>query len=176
MPTCKVLTTFFLKNSVTSIFYCVFLIEQIFLVPLAPPRKDFEFFRIFDEIFVFVINSLVYSPQRSRDSPAYSSPESRPRLVYKKSAGAKYTRETRLPCELWIIHCGVLSLWLIRHLFVFFVNLFWCLFKNTPESRIPGVLITGESGVETTRYIHHRRVETARCIHHPWGVETPGYS
>jgi hypothetical protein len=43
----------------------------------CPVRKDFEFFRIFKELFVFVIDSPVYSPLGSRDSPIYSSPGSR---------------------------------------------------------------------------------------------------
>jgi hypothetical protein len=41
----------------------VFFIRQLLLVLLDMPRKDFEFFQIIDELFVFVI-----------DSPMYSSP------------------------------------------------------------------------------------------------------
>jgi hypothetical protein len=46
-----------LKGSVTRFFILVFLIKQLHLVPLDIPRKDFEFFRIFDELLVFTIDS-----------------------------------------------------------------------------------------------------------------------
>jgi hypothetical protein len=39
----------------------VFFIKHLLLVPLYTPRKDFEFFRIFEELFEFVIDSPVYS-------------------------------------------------------------------------------------------------------------------
>jgi hypothetical protein len=41
------------------------------------PRKDFKFFQILKELFVFVIDSLVYSPPRNKDSWVSSSPRSR---------------------------------------------------------------------------------------------------
>jgi hypothetical protein len=35
----------------------VFFIKQLFLVRIGTPRNDFEFFRIFVELFVFVIGN-----------------------------------------------------------------------------------------------------------------------
>jgi hypothetical protein len=46
-----------------------FFIKQLLLVLLDTPRKDFDFFRLFEELFVFVIDFLVYSPPGSRASP-----------------------------------------------------------------------------------------------------------
>ncbi len=43
-----------------------FFIKHLLLVPIGMPRTDFEFFRIFVELFVFVI-----------DSPAMNTPGSR---------------------------------------------------------------------------------------------------
>ncbi len=45
-----------------------FFASLILLVPLDTPRKDFKVFRIFEELFVFVIDSSVYSPPGIRDS------------------------------------------------------------------------------------------------------------
>jgi hypothetical protein len=39
----------------------VFFIKQLLLVPLNTARQDFKFFRIFEELFEFVIDSPVYS-------------------------------------------------------------------------------------------------------------------
>ncbi len=47
-----------------------FFIKHLLIVSLDTPRKDFEFFRIFEE---FVIDSPVYSLPGGRDSPVYSS-------------------------------------------------------------------------------------------------------
>ncbi len=60
----------------------VFFIKHLLLVPLDMPRKDFKFFRIFEELFEFVIDSPVYSLPVSRDSPVYSSPGSRDSPVF----------------------------------------------------------------------------------------------
>jgi hypothetical protein len=60
-------------------------IKQLLLDPLDMHGNDFEFFGIFEKLFVFVIDtpvysppesgdSLVYLPPWSRDSPKYSSP------------------------------------------------------------------------------------------------------
>jgi hypothetical protein len=58
-------------------------------------RKDFKVFRIFKELFVFVIDSpVVYSQTRSCDSMVYSSPGS-PDLVTQKPSGEKHTSESR---------------------------------------------------------------------------------
>ncbi len=55
------------KGTVSRDFSCpVFFIKQLLLVPIGKPRNDFEFFRIFVELFVFVI-----------DSPAINTPGSR---------------------------------------------------------------------------------------------------
>ncbi len=56
-----------LKEQCHEIF-CVrfFFIKHLLLVPIGMPRIDFEFFRIFVELFVFVI-----------DSPAMNTPGSR---------------------------------------------------------------------------------------------------
>ncbi len=56
-----------LKGTVSRDFSCpVFFIKHLLLVPIGTPRTDFEFFRIFVELFVFVI-----------DSPAMNTPGSR---------------------------------------------------------------------------------------------------
>jgi hypothetical protein len=46
---------------------------------------------------------------------------SSPKLVYKKPAGAKYTRESRLPCDEYTGLSLLLGAFVIRS---FFVNLF----------------------------------------------------
>ncbi len=67
-----------LKGTVSRDFLTlVFFIKQLLLVPLDKARQDFEFFRIFEELFEFVIDSPVYSLPGSRDSLVYSSPGSR---------------------------------------------------------------------------------------------------
>ncbi len=54
------------RRSVTRFFVSGFFIKQHLLVPIGMPRNDFEFFRIFVELFVFVI-----------DFPAMNTPGSR---------------------------------------------------------------------------------------------------
>ncbi len=72
-----------LKGTVSRVFLTlVFFIKHLLLVPLDKPRKDFELFRIFEELFEFVIDSPVYSLPGSQDSPVYSSPGSRDSPVY----------------------------------------------------------------------------------------------
>ncbi len=76
----------------------------------------------------------------------------------KEPSGAKYSKESRLPCD-WY----------------------------TGESWLPGLLFTRKFFLLTCSYacskytkkstplcIHHRGVETPLCIHH-WGDETPRY-
>jgi hypothetical protein len=63
-------------------FTLVFFIKHLLLVPLDTPRKDFEFFQIFKELFEFLIDSPVYSLPGSRDSPVYSLPGRRDSPVY----------------------------------------------------------------------------------------------
>ncbi len=55
---------------------------QLLLVLLDASRKDFKLFWIFEKLFVFAIDSPVYSSLRSWYSPVYSPPGSRPKLVY----------------------------------------------------------------------------------------------
>jgi hypothetical protein len=75
-----------LKGTVSRDFLTpVFFIKHLLLVPLDTPRKDFEFFRIFEELFEFVIDSPVYSLPGSRDSPVVNTPGSQPKLVNKKT-------------------------------------------------------------------------------------------
>jgi hypothetical protein len=51
-----------LKGTVSRDFFTVvFFIKHLLLVLLDTPKKDFEFFRIFEELFEFVIDSSVYS-------------------------------------------------------------------------------------------------------------------
>jgi hypothetical protein len=65
------------KGTVSRDFFTlVFFIKQLLLVPLNMARQDFKFFRIFEELFEFVIDTPVYSLPGSRDSPVYSSPGS----------------------------------------------------------------------------------------------------
>ncbi len=57
------------KGTVSRDFFTlVFFIKHLLLVSLDTPRKDFKFFRIFEELFKFVIDSPVYSQPGSRDS------------------------------------------------------------------------------------------------------------
>jgi hypothetical protein len=88
--------SFRLKGQCREILSSGFFHETTFPSPVDMSRKDFEFFRLFEELLVFLINFLVYSPPWSRDSQVYSSPEScdylvmntpgsRPKLVYKKN-------------------------------------------------------------------------------------------
>jgi hypothetical protein len=58
----------YLNGRCQEIFDSVFFIKHHLLVPLDTPRKDFEFFRIFEELFEFVINSRCI--QRSVDGAA----------------------------------------------------------------------------------------------------------
>jgi hypothetical protein len=47
-----------MKGTVSRDFLCpVFFIKHLLLVPKGMPRTDFEFFRKFVELFVFIINS-----------------------------------------------------------------------------------------------------------------------
>jgi hypothetical protein len=58
-----------IKGTVSRDFFTlVFFINHLLLVPLDTPRKDFEFFRIFKELFQFVIDSPVYSSSNAKDS------------------------------------------------------------------------------------------------------------
>ncbi len=50
----------------------VFFLKQLLLVPLDIAGKDFKFLQIPEELFVFVIDTLVYSPQGNWDSQVYS--------------------------------------------------------------------------------------------------------
>ncbi len=60
-PFCTFLS-YGLKGTVSQDFLTlVFFIKHLLLVPLDTLRKDFEFFRIFEELFEFVIDSPVYS-------------------------------------------------------------------------------------------------------------------
>jgi hypothetical protein len=71
---------------------------------LVRPAKDLEFFRIFEELFVFVINSPVYSPPLSHDSPVYSSPWSWDQISSQKTCWCIIHQEIKTP--LWLIHWG----------------------------------------------------------------------
>ncbi len=98
----------FKRNRVTRLFVSVFLFKQLLLVPVGTSSNDFEFFRIFMELFVFVIDSpfeffrifmelfvfVIDSPVMntpgSLDSPAVTAPETRLRIritprLFKKS-------------------------------------------------------------------------------------------
>jgi hypothetical protein len=69
------LSTEELKGTVSRDFLTlVFFIKHLLLVPVDKPGKNFELFRIFEELFEFVIDYPVYSLPGSRDSPVYSSP------------------------------------------------------------------------------------------------------
>ncbi len=91
-------------------------------------RKDFKFFWIFEDLFIFIIDSPVYStpgsqdfpvysPLWSHDSPLYSSPGSQdspvmntlgsgPKSLYKKATKAKTSGNWD---SLWLIHWGVFT-------------------------------------------------------------------
>ncbi len=81
--------------------------KQFLLVPLETPRNYFKYFRIFEELFIFVIDSPVYSPPGSRDSqvysppgkhdfPVYSSPET-PWCIHQWGVGLNWF--TKEPCQ-----------------------------------------------------------------------------
>ncbi len=56
-----------LKGTVSRDFSSAgFFIKQLRLVPMGMPRNDFKFFRIFVELFVFVIDSPVMNTPGSR--------------------------------------------------------------------------------------------------------------
>jgi hypothetical protein len=56
-----------LKGTVSRDFSSpVFFIKQFLLVPMGMPSSDFEFFRIFVELFVFVLDSPVVNTPSSR--------------------------------------------------------------------------------------------------------------
>jgi hypothetical protein len=97
----------------------VFFIKHILLVPLDTPRQDFKFFRIFENLFEFVIDSPVYSQPRSRDSPVYSSPGIRDSPVY-SSPGSRDSPVINTP--------GSLDSLVYYSPEISFVNLFLCLF------------------------------------------------
>jgi hypothetical protein len=120
----------------------VFFIKQLLLFLLDMPRKDFKFFWIFKKLFVFVIDSPVYSLPGSRDSLVSSPLGSRPKFVFfYKLASTKYTMESKLPRDQ-----NIEESWL-PDLFVtikFFCKPVLMLVPNTPRSWLPGVFITGE--------------------------------
>jgi hypothetical protein len=142
------------------------------------PIQDLDFCGTFVELFVFVIDSPVYSPPGSQDSPLYSPPGSQdsleysppgsqPKLLSKTVAGAKYSRESRL--SYWI-HNGAVTLCCIRHKSFYMSTSSDAGNKYTRKSRLPGVFATGESRLldvfKTFRCIHYRGVEIPQWIHH----------
>ncbi len=134
-------------------FSSPFFIIQRLLVPKDLEKKDFEFFRMFVELFVFLIDSLTCSSLGSRDSPVINLPRSRPKLVHKNTCWCQFSKESRLiPNEK-----DTMESWLLLYYSqVIFVNRFWCWYQNDQEIQAP-----------FRRCIHHRGVKT------PWGVETP---
>jgi hypothetical protein len=54
------------KNSVTIFFVSGFFFKLLLMVRIGTSRNDFEFFRIFVELFVFVIDSPVMDTPGSR--------------------------------------------------------------------------------------------------------------
>jgi hypothetical protein len=60
-----------IKGQCHEILYSVLFIKQLLLVPSDKPKKDFEIFRIFKELFVFIIDSPVYSSQGNQDFSLY---------------------------------------------------------------------------------------------------------
>ncbi len=62
-----------LKGQYPEIFYSGFFIKELLLVWLYTHRKNFEFFWMLKDLFVFIINFPVYSPLGSRNSLVYSN-------------------------------------------------------------------------------------------------------
>ncbi len=122
-------------------FPLVFLIKHLLLVPLDTPRKDFEFFRIFKELFEFVIDSPVYSPPGSWDSPVVNTLGVDLNWLTKEPSSAKYFKESRLPV---INTLGSLDSLVYYSRESFFVNCSYACSKYTKKST-PRVFITGES-------------------------------
>ncbi len=105
-------------------------------------RKDFELFRISKKLFVFVIDSPVYSPPGSRDSPVYSPPGSRPKFVFKKNLLVQNTPGSQDSPGINTLR----SLDSLVYLFPWYsCKPVLMLVPNTPRSRLPGVFITVES-------------------------------
>jgi hypothetical protein len=65
-----------LKGQCHEIFLLWFFHQTTCPNPVRHAWKDFKFFLIFEELFVFVIDSVAYSPPWSRGFPVYSSPGS----------------------------------------------------------------------------------------------------
>ncbi len=73
------------KEQCYKIFWHWFFSPKTSSSPLDMCRKDFKFLcRIFEELFVFVIDSLVYFPPECWDSPVIDTLGSLPKLVYRK--------------------------------------------------------------------------------------------
>jgi hypothetical protein len=163
------------KGQCHEIFYSGFFIKQLVIVPLNTSGKDFKFFRIFEELFVFVVDLPVYSPPGSRNSPLYSSlwsrdspvmntPGGQPKLgSLHKTCWCKIHQGVRLHCDEYTGRSLLPELFVTRKSFA---NLFYCLFQihKDVDSRC-----IHHRGFETPRCFHHMRVETPRCFHH-WGV------
>ncbi len=152
----------------------VFFIKHLLLVPLYTPRKDFNFFRIFEELFEFVMDSLVYSILGSWDSTVYSilgswdstvysSPESRDSPLYSSPGSwdspVVNTPGSRPKLVVFLLTCSYAcskytkksTPWWIHHrglrLPCVFITgeLIPSRVFTTGELRLPGVFITRES-------------------------------
>jgi hypothetical protein len=73
------------KATAFTIFRFRFFREKLRLVPIDMPWDDFGYSRKFVELFLFVLGSTKYSPPVRRDSSEFSSPGSRPIVVYKQT-------------------------------------------------------------------------------------------
>ncbi len=73
------------KATAFTIFRFRFFREKLLLVPIDMPWDDFGYSRKFVELFLFVIGSTKYAPPVRRDSSEFSSPGSRPIVVYKQT-------------------------------------------------------------------------------------------
>ncbi len=99
----------YLKGQCHEIFYSGFFTKHLLLVPLDMARQDFKFFRIFEELFEFVINSPVNSYWGVKTPWCIHhwgvvTPRCRGvdlSKLTKETASAKYTRETPLWLNQW---------------------------------------------------------------------------
>jgi hypothetical protein len=141
-------------------FFTLFFIKQLLLVPLHTSRKDLKFFsnipgvtrvrNLLSGVYhhgVMILQGVILN------------------WFTEKPKGAKYTRESTLPCDGYTGESLLLGLFVTRR---FFVKLFRCLFQIHQEVD-PGCI--HHRGVEIPNCIHHGIVKNPCCIHHR-GVET----
>jgi hypothetical protein len=112
----------------------LFFTKQLLLFRLDMSRKDFKCFRIFEDLIIFIIDTLLYSPSE-RDSRVFSPPRSYDLNWFTKNLLVQNT-----PCgqdSLMTKTLGSLEFLVYLSPESFFVNLFLCLFQIYHEIDAP---------------------------------------